>query len=129
MRNACRRRWARPVPERLPHCAGRRLRVAATLAWVAFCALEGNAAGATAQTQTVVIEGFKFNPPVLTLHRGDRIVWRNKDLVPHTATSHGLFDSRSIAPGNSWTYVARKSGTLAYVCTFHPTMQASLTVQ
>lgn len=99
------------------------------LALVAFCALDANAAYAAAQTHTVVIEGFKFNPPMLTLHRGDRIVWHNEDLVPHTATSHGVFDSRSIAPGSSWTYVARKAGTLPYVCTFHPTMRASLTVQ
>ena len=99
------------------------------LALVAFCALERNAADAAAQTHTVVIEGFKFNPPTLTLHRGDRIVWRNKDLVPHTATSHGLFDSRSVAPGSSWTCVAGKAGTLPYVCTFHPTMQASLRLE
>ena len=99
------------------------------LALLAFWALEANAADATAQTHTVAIEGFKFNPPMLTLHRGDRIVWRNKDLVPHTATSHGVFDSRSIAPGSSWTYVARMAGPLPYVCTFHPTMQASLTVE
>ena len=99
------------------------------LALVAFCALDGNAADAAAQTHTVVIEGFKFSPPALTVHSGDRIVWRNKDLVPHTATSHGVFDSRSIASGSSWTFVARKVGTLPYVCTFHPTMQGSLTVE
>lgn len=99
------------------------------LALMAFCALGANAADATAQTHTVVIEGFKFHPATLTVHRGDRIVWRNKDLVPHTATSHGVFDSRSIAPGSSWTYVARKVGTLPYVCTFHPTMQGSLAVE
>ena len=112
----------------MPCKRGRRLRVATLLALVAFCALDANAADAAARTHTVVIEEFSFNPPALTLHRGDRIVWRNKDLVPHTATSHGVFDSRSIAPGSSWTYVARKAGTLSYVCTFHPTMQASLTV-
>ena len=99
------------------------------LALMVFSAIGGNAANAAAQSHTVVIEGFEFHPATLTVHRGDRIVWRNKDLVPHTATSHGVFDSRSIAPGSSWTYVARKVGTLPYVCTFHPTMQGSLAVE
>ena len=99
------------------------------LALMVFSAIEGNAADAAAQTHTVVIKGFRFNPETLTAHRGDRIVWRNKDLVPYTATTHGVFDSRSIAPGSSWTYVARKVGTLPYVCTFHPTMQGSLAVE
>ena len=99
------------------------------LALVVFSALEGTTADAAAQPHTIVIEGFEFNPATLTVHRGDRIVWRNKDLVPHTATSHGVFDSRGIAPASSWTYVARKVGTLPYICAFHPTMQASLIVE
>ena len=129
MRSVSRRPWAKPVAEEASRKQGRRLRVAAKLALLAFFALGGNASDAAARTHKVVIEGFKFNPATLTVHRGDRIIWRNKDLVPHTATSHGVFDSRSIAPGSSWTYVARKVGTLSYGCTFHPTMRASLTVE
>ena len=71
----------------------------------------------------------RFNPETLTVHRGDRIVWRNKDLVPHTATAAGAFDSRTIASDRSWTYVARKSGTLPYACTLHPTMKGTLKVE
>lgn len=41
------------------------------------------AAGTTYQ---VVIEQMRFNPPELTVHRGDRVVWVNKDLFPHTVT-------------------------------------------
>jgi plastocyanin len=79
---------------------------------------------------TVVIENLQFSPAELQVHRGDRIVWVNKDLFPHTATatSHA-FDSGSIAANASWTYVASKAGEYAYGCTFHPTMKAILKVQ
>lgn len=71
----------------------------------------------------------RFIPETLTVHRGDRIVWRNKDLVPHTVTAENIFDSQSIPAAGSWTYVAAKAGTLPYVCSLHPTMKATLEVQ
>ncbi|HZN48411.1 MAG TPA: cupredoxin family copper-binding protein [Ramlibacter sp.] len=86
-------------------------------------------AAAAAATHTVTIEGMKFVPETLTVKQGDRIVWNNKDVVPHTATAAGAFDSRSIGSGRSWSFVAGKPGRHAYVCTFHPGMKATLVVQ
>ena len=86
-------------------------------------------APASAKTHTVVIENMRFTPDTLTLRRGDRVVWRNNDLVPHTATAAKVFDSGSIEPGQSWSTTLRKAGKVPYVCTFHPGMKASLTVQ
>jgi plastocyanin len=85
---------------------------------------------APAATHTVIIENMQFNPPQLQVHRGDRIVWVNKDLFPHTATaaSHS-FDSGGIAAGASWTYVASKAGEYPYGCTFHPSMKGMIQVQ
>ena len=86
-------------------------------------------AGVAPKTHVITIENMRFNPEVLTVQRGDRVVWINKDLFPHTATADNkAFDSRSIEPSASWTYKARKAGEYAYVCTFHPTMKARLTV-
>ena len=85
---------------------------------------------APATQHSVVIENMQFNPPQLTVHRGDRIVWVNKDLFPHTVTAvNKSFDSGSIAAGGSWSYVAKSSGEFAYGCTFHPTMKGVLKVQ
>ncbi len=86
-------------------------------------------AAAAAATHTVTIEGMKFVPAELTVKKGDRVVWKNQDVVPHTATAAGAFDSRSIAAGKSWSHVVRKPGRHAYVCTFHPGMKATLVVQ
>ena len=71
----------------------------------------------------------QFHPTSLTVHAGDRVVWRNRDLVPHTATAAGVFDSKAIAAHASWTYTANQSGKFPYVCSFHPTMKATLAVK
>jgi plastocyanin len=82
------------------------------------------------QTHTVTIEGLRFQPDVLTVASGDTIVWVNKDLVPHMATSKtGGFDSKDIQADESWSYTIRKTGDFAHTCTFHPTMKAMLRVK
>ncbi|MFM0323334.1 cupredoxin domain-containing protein [Caballeronia glebae] len=87
-------------------------------------------AEAGAATYVVVIEQMRFEPPVLNVARGDRVVWLNKDLFPHTATADKrAFDSHDISPDASWSYVARESGSYAYSCTLHPTMHAVLNVR
>ncbi len=88
------------------------------------------AAAAAPTVHTVVIEGMRFQPQGLTVAPGDTIVWTNKDMVPHTATSAaGGFDSREIAAGKSWTYTATAKGELSYVCTYHPTMKGVVRVR
>jgi plastocyanin len=72
----------------------------------------------------------RFVPAKLTVQRGDRVVWVNKDLFAHTATaSAGTFDSGSIAVNASWTCVAREPGRHAYLCSMHTTMTGTLIVQ
>ncbi|HEX2828521.1 MAG TPA: cupredoxin family copper-binding protein [Burkholderiales bacterium] len=91
----------------------------------------GLAAGAQrAATHTVIMEAVGFQPPSLTVNAGDTVVWTNKDPFPHTATAQDKsFDSGEIAAGKSWKLVAKKKGTFAYVCTYHPTMKATLVVR
>jgi plastocyanin len=87
-------------------------------------------ADAMAGTYVVVIEQMRFDAPTLTIARGDRVVWTNKDLFPHTATADAnVFDSHDIAADASWTYVARETGRYAYSCKLHPTMHAVLNVR
>jgi plastocyanin len=92
----------------------------------------GTAAGAA--THRVRIEAMRFSPETLSVAPGDEVVWENRDWVPHTATAADAadgpgFDSGPIAPGASWSLVARAGGRFAYVCTLHPTMKAQLVVQ
>ena len=78
----------------------------------------------------MTIQGLRFQPEVLTVAPGDTIVWINKDLVPHTATSKtGGFDWKDIQPSKSWKLTIRKTGDFAYICAFHPAMKATLRVK
>jgi plastocyanin len=83
------------------------------------------------KTHTVVMEAMVFRPAALTISSGDTIVWVNKDIVEHTATSAiaGGFDSKMIRPGHSWKHTIRTKGALPYVCTYHPTMKGTLQVK
>jgi plastocyanin len=81
-------------------------------------------------THTVTIDASRFEPDTLTVIAGDTVVWRNQDLVAHTATSKaGAFDSGLIAPGKSWTYKPKRAGDVSYTCTYHPTMTGTLRVK
>ena len=84
---------------------------------------------AFAETHTVVIDAMQFQPATLELKRGDTVVWQNKDLVPHTATVQGRFDSGRIDPGRRWSWKVSGDGRIDYVCTYHPGMKGSLTVR
>jgi len=84
---------------------------------------------AAAATHVVVMDGVGYAPAALTVKRGDTVVWRNKDPFPHTVTAKGKFDSGSIAAGKEWKYVANKPGVYPYLCTLHPNMTGTLTVE
>jgi len=85
----------------------------------------------TPHRHTVEIRGMEFHPAELTVAVGDTIVWINRDIVPHTATSAGKteWNTGPLAQGDSGAYVARVAGAVSYVCTFHPTMRARLHVR
>lgn len=110
----------------------RALAVALAVAGGALCVPnDANVASAAQKpaTHTVVIDGVKYEPATLTVQQGDTVVWVNKDPFPHTVTVPGAFDSRSIAAGGSWRFMARKAGIYDYICTFHPNMKGTLKVE
>jgi len=80
-------------------------------------------------THTVTIDAVQFQPATITARVGDTIVWVNKDPFPHTVTAAGAFDSKDIAAGASWKYVARRAGSHSYICTLHPNMKGTLTIE
>lgn len=101
--------------------------LACATGWYAGAALSADAPKPV--THTVIIEGTRFEPAVMTVNRGDTVVWLNKDPFPHTATAKGVFDSHTIAAGKSWKYRARTTGTHSYICTLHPNMKGTLVVR
>ena len=84
---------------------------------------------AAAATHVVVMDGVSYAPATLTVKRGDVVVWRNRDPFPHTVTAKGAFDSGEIAAGKEWKLSPRQPGVYRYLCTLHPNMTGTLTVE
>lgn len=105
--------------------------VAATL-WLTACSGSQSAAADRPRpaTHTVTIAEMRFQPETLIVNAGDTVVWVNKDLFPHTATSQaGGFNSASIDAGKAWQFTPAAKGTFAYVCSLHPTMKGTLQIK
>ena len=91
---------------------------------------EGTPDRPPAKTHTVIMEGMVFRPAEITLAAGDTIVWVNKDMVPHTATSSAAgFDSKIVEASKSWRYTFARAGDFEYVCSYHPAMTATVRVR
>jgi plastocyanin len=113
---------------------GRRALIGAVLLLSAVlggrAAIGAGAAGAAPASHTVMMDSSAFSPRSLTVKLGDSVVWVNTDPFPHTATSRtAKFDSRRVPAGGSWTYRTERKGTFDYVCTLHPGMKGTLTVE
>ena len=70
-----------------------------------------------------------YQPAELSVSRGDTIVWKNEDFIPHTSTARdGSWDSKAINADSSWSYVANQPGRHEYYCVFHPNMHGTIEV-
>jgi plastocyanin len=81
------------------------------------------------EVHRVAMRGMQFVPAEVTAAAGDTIVWVNEDIVPHTATAAGVFDSGKIESKAEWRVVVEQKGVVAYTCAFHPMMKATIAVR
>jgi plastocyanin len=78
---------------------------------------------ASTSVKRVKIVNFAFKPATITIAKGTRVRWTNAGNTAHTTTSsRGIWDSGSLAPGDTFSRVFRKTGTFKYRCTIHPTL-------
>jgi len=106
----------------------RRALAAAALALAALGAV-AVAADRAGTSHEVVMQAVQFAPATLKVKRGDTVIWTNRDPFPHTATAAGIFDSKPIDEGRTFRWRADRAGTIAYVCSLHPTMRGTLEVE
>ncbi len=85
---------------------------------------------AAAEDISVDIANFAFAPKDIQAKVGQTITFTNKDSAPHTATATegAKFDSGQLDQGKSFSYTAKKAGTIQFVCSFHPNMTGTITV-
>jgi plastocyanin len=90
-------------------------------------AASSGGAAAKGGTVTIDMQNIAFNPTSVTVKVGQTVKWVNKDDVPHNVTG-GPLKSNTFNKGGSYEYTPKKAETIAYVCTIHPGMKATLTV-
>jgi len=86
-------------------------------------------AAAVPRTYTIVIDKMKFGPVPAQLHKGDAIIWVNRDFLRHSATAADHSFDVDLKPGAKGKTVLNKSGAIAFVCRYHPGMRGVLRVQ
>lgn len=82
-------------------------------------------------TNTVKIEGFEFSPSKITVKKGTKVTWTNKDTVAHTVTQtddKSSLNSPQLQTGKSYSFTFDTVGTFSYYCSLHPHMTGSVEV-
>jgi plastocyanin len=82
-------------------------------------------------TRTISIQNFSFKPAHITIKRGTKVRWINKDSTAHTATANNgrSFDSGRLGKGQRYIHTFKSAGKKSYHCRIHPDMRASVVVK
>lgn len=90
----------------------------------------GTAAAPKTGTVDVGMNRLKFDPEDVTVKVGAKVVWTNKENVPHdvVAREGADFESEVFGQDQTFAYTTTEAGEIAYVCTLHPGMDGTITV-
>ena len=82
-------------------------------------------------TRTLVIQNFSFKPANITVKRGTKVRWINKDSTAHTATANNgrSFNSGLLKKGQRYTHTFKSVGKKKYHCEPHPHMRGTVVVK
>ncbi|CAN5650377.1 hypothetical protein BH23PAT1_BH23PAT1_2240 [soil metagenome] len=86
------------------------------------------------QTTTEVdIVDFNFSPKNIVVKKGDTVTWTNQDTARHNVefTSGSLKGEKGplLAKSETYQFTFEEAGTFEYICTPHPYMKATITVE
>jgi len=106
-----------------------------TAALAAGCgsdAEEPAAPAAPAGANQVGMKDLQFVPKDITVKAGETITWINQESVPHNVVNaqegeqprSELFDE-----GGTYQFTPQRPGRISYVCTIHPGMEGTITVE
>jgi plastocyanin len=79
----------------------------------------------------IEMEDTKFDPKDATVGVGQEVCWTNEDGIDHNAVAEkgATFKSELFGKGETFTATVEQPGTVEYVCTIHPGMTGTLTVE
>jgi plastocyanin len=77
----------------------------------------------------VRVADFAFSPVDTEVPAGTQVTWTNEDPTSHTITADdGGFDSGTLDPGGTFSFVFTRPGTYRYSCLIHPAMRGTVRV-
>jgi plastocyanin len=78
----------------------------------------------------IAMKDIKFDPKDATANVGQQVCWINEDTIDHNAVDEetGKFRSELFGKGKTFTTTVDEPGKIDYVCTIHPGMTGTLTV-
>jgi plastocyanin len=85
--------------------------------------------GKAKKSEKVQIVEFSYEPDPVVVQAGGKVIWRNEDTAPHTATADdGSFDTGIVEKGKLGSATFKEPGTFTYFCEVHPTMHGTVEV-
>lgn len=84
----------------------------------------------TAGGVSVSVQDNLFKPGNVKVKAGQTVTFTNDGAVAHTVTGIGgaTFDSGTLAPGKTFSFIAEGKGRISYVCTIHAGMRGTIEV-
>jgi plastocyanin len=86
-------------------------------------------AAAAPRAYAVVIDKMKYGPLPSQLHKGDAVVWMNRDFLRHTVTATDHSFDVDLPAGAKGKTVMTRTGVIPFVCRYHPGMRGTLVVK
>jgi amicyanin len=78
----------------------------------------------------IKIDNFSFTPPTLTVQAGTKVIWTNRDDIPHNiVSSEQKFKSKPLDTDDSYSFTFDEPGTYQYFCGLHPKMVGKVVVE
>ncbi|MFD6267820.1 cupredoxin domain-containing protein [Nocardia asteroides] len=81
---------------------------------------------------TVEVTGMKYAPADATVKVGETVTWKFSDKAPHNVQGIGdkaMGINSPIIDKGEWSYTFTQPGTYRYLCSLHPDMRGTITVQ
>jgi plastocyanin len=74
---------------------------------------------------------FRFSPSSVTVGAGDTVTWTNNGSASegHDVSGSGGLGSGTLHSGQSYSHTFASPGTFSYICSIHPFMKGTVTVQ
>ncbi len=83
---------------------------------------------AKASAASVSMRDFSFSPAAVTVSVGETVTWVNNGQAPHNAVGDGV-STALLQNGQSASQTFSNAGSFSYICTIHPQMKGTVTVQ